>query len=169
MGVTLLFSLLKNHWQLAALGVSIAVGAGMYKAEHVLLLHTRTELAQDVALLREAKELGANQAAAAAKLDAQHKADSDAIQAQLTSAYQAHALTADALSTAVVRYEAAARGGCAVPGATPDSGGGTRAGAGTADPGPAATALGALVRASQHDADELKACQSFARSCGTAP
>jgi hypothetical protein len=160
----LFLGVLKSNWQLALALLLAIVGFAAWESEHALLTHAHSQNAKLTSELREANDAGLAQAQKAAAETAQQKAAADVIQAQLSSAYQAHTLTAAALGAAVVRYETL-RGSCAVLPASPGAHGhpGTRPGAGGAG-SPAAT-IGSLVAACQHDADELKACQAYAASC----
>jgi hypothetical protein len=103
--VGLFLGVLKNNWQLAALVLSIVTGAAFWKGEHVLLLHTRTELAAKIAVINDCKRLALEQDARAQQVDAQQRANHDLIQSQLDSALSAHRLSGDALTASVLKFE----------------------------------------------------------------
>lgn len=163
--VSLFLGVLKNNWQLAALLVSIVAGAAFWKGEHVLLLHTRSELAAKMALLDEAKALAKTQDTAAAAVNAQQKVNRDVIQSQLTSALQAHALTGAALTASVLKYENVRGRGqvCAGSGAA-----GGNPGHGSDATGRGANqrvdlAIASIPASCQAVIDELGACQTWAK------
>lgn len=164
--MSLFLGVLKNNWQLAAALVAIVTGAAFWKGEHELLLHTRTELAQKMALLDEAQVLAQRQDAAAAAVNAQAKADHDTIQSQLTSALQAHKLTGAALARSVREYENARSAGQVCPGSGPAAGvhgPGGHATSGSRDQRIAGS-LSALPGSCQAVIDELGACQAWAKT-----
>lgn len=166
--IAIFIGVLKNNWGKALVAVTIVALLATIKVERELLTRAHTQNARQAAELEGEKEAASSQAAAAAADAVRAKQESDVIQAQLQSAYAAHSLTAAALSAAVVRYEDTLRA-CPLSGASALASGraGARAGAGSAG-SPAAT-IGALVEACQHDADELKACQAFAKTCAAPP
>ena len=164
--VSLFLGVLKNNWQLCLALILGAVGLLAWESEHVLLLHTRTELAADAGLLREAQDLAKTQDAKAAAAAQQQKAQSDVLSAQLASALKAHALTGAALTASIVRYEndRSARQVC--PGA---SGAGQRDGPGPSQQSPSGHRSTAEVLAETPAAcsaviDQLRTAQAILKS-----
>lgn len=159
-----------KHWQASLLVLVIVICAASLKAEHALLLRTRTELARQTALLAEAQALAKDQAQKAATVNAQAQTEHDLIQNQLQSALKAHALTADALTRSVRDYEdrrsaGTLSQGSGAAGRLPGHHGDAAGGGGDQH---LADVIAAIPSTCQTVIDQLGACQAWAKSvrCG---